>query len=390
MPSAPSAVFTGTAGIGDLTAASQFNGRTIEAVRVIGNTQVSTSVVLELVRTHEGDKFDPATVVADYQRIYDKLKMFGNVEARVQPTYTGGVVVLFIVTEQKQIHEIRFEGNVKLSTHDLQDVVDLKVHQAVDRFRISLARQSIEKLYHDKNYPFAHVQVSEDDLAKGDVVFRIVEGPQVRVRKVDFIGNNSFSTWRLKDEIKTAYYIFIFRPGTFDPELVDEDVDLLTHFYQSKGFFDVRVGRRLSRSADMKEMQVTFLIDEGPRYIIDHIEFKGNKAVAESTFRKDMTMLEGTNFDQDGVNRDTRAIVKAYSKVGGYIYEQQPGQNPDPDYLQITAKKVFKREPGKLDLIYEISEGKQFILGRILTKGNAKTKDNVILREMRMSAGAGI
>ena len=98
-------------------------------------------------------------------------------------------------------------------------------------------------------------------------------------------------------------------------------------------------------------------------------------------------MLEGSRYDQDGVSRDTRAIVKHYSTVGGYIYEQQPGQSPNPDYLQINAKRVFKRQPGRLDLVYEISEGKQFRLGRILTKGNGKTRDNVILREMHMRPG---
>ncbi len=373
--------------IGDLAAVQPLTGRTVEAVRIIGNTQVSTAVILELVRTHEGDKFDPSTVISDYQRIYDKMKMFANVEARIQPT-SQGVLVLFIVTEQKQIHEIRYQGNVQIETHDLQVVVDLKPGQAIDDFRISLARQSIEKLYHDKNFPFAHVLVPPDVLSHtGDVVFTIVEGPQVRVRKVDFIGNNSFSAWRLKDQIKTAYYIFIFRPGTFDPEQVDTDVDSLQHFYQDKGFFDVRVGRKLSRSPDMKEMQVTYLIDEGPRYIVDHVEFKGNQKVQEATLRKDMTLLEGTPFDADATNRDIRSIVRNYSKVGGFIYEQQPGMQPNPDYLQINVKKVFKQIPGKVDLIYEIGEGKQFRLERVLIKGNGKTKDNVILREMHMRPG---
>ena len=79
-------------------------------------------MILELVRTRVGDKFDPATVVGDYQRIYDKMRKFGDVEVRVQPTPTG-VIVIFVVTEQKEIKEIRYDGNVTVKTHDLQDVV---------------------------------------------------------------------------------------------------------------------------------------------------------------------------------------------------------------------------------------------------------------------------
>lgn len=371
----------------DLAAASELAGRTVESVRIIGNTQVATSVIRELIRTHEGDKFDPATVVDDYQRVYDRMKMFANVEARVQPTTTG-VIVIFVLTEQKQIHQIRYVGNHELSEEDLKKVVDLKPGHAIESFGINLAKQAIVKLYRDKNYPFAHVEVSPEDLVKtGDVVFRIVEGPQVRIKKVDFIGNQSFTVWRLKDQIKTGYYVFIFRAGTFDPEQVDDDVVALTRFYQNKGFFDTRVGRKLTLSNDMKEMQVTYVIDEGPRYVVNRVEFRGLRAVSEGALRKQMEMLEGKPYDADGVDRDKRAIVKVYSQAGGFIYEDQPGLPSNPDYLQIVAKPKFLAEPGKVDLVYQISEGKQFRLGRVLVKGNTRTKDNVILREMRMRPG---
>jgi len=127
----------------DVSAAGQYAGRTIDAVRIVGNTQVSTSVILQLVRTRQGDKFDPATVVGDYQRIYDKMKKFADVEARVQPTVSG-VIVTFIVSEQQQIKEIRYEGNNNVKTKDLEETAGLAVGEAIDRFRINLAQQAIE------------------------------------------------------------------------------------------------------------------------------------------------------------------------------------------------------------------------------------------------------
>jgi outer membrane protein insertion porin family len=370
-----------------LDAAADLTGRTVENVRIEGNTHVPTAVLRELIRTREGEKFDPATVVEDYQRIFERMKTFANVEARVQPTEKG-VIVIFIVSEQKQISEIRYIGNKELSYDDLRKVVDLRKGQAIEMFRISQARQAIEKLYRDKNYPFAHVDVNQDEITTtGDVVFRIIEGPRVRIRKVDFIGVNNFTVWRLKDQIKTGYYIFIFRDGAFDAEQVDQDVIALESFYHDKGFFDARVGRKLSMSPDMHEMQVTFLVDEGPRYTVNSVEFRGIRSVTEGALRKQMKMLEGIPFDQDGVDADKRAIVRVYSKAGGFIYEELPGMAPNPDYLQINVKQKFLSEPGKVDLIYEISEGKQYRLGRILVKGNTRTQDKVIFREMRMRPG---
>jgi outer membrane protein insertion porin family len=371
----------------DLTAAGQFAGRTVEAVRVVGNTQVSTSAILQLVRTREGDKFDPATVVGDYQRIYGRMKKFADVEARVQPTETG-VIVIFVVTEQKQIKEIRYEGNVNIKTHDLEQATELKVGEAIDTFRINLGQQSIEKLYRDKNYPYAHVRWSPTDLQEtGVLVFHIIEGPQVRVRKIDFIGNNNFGSWTLKNQIKTGSYIFIFNPGKYDPEQVDEDVASVTRYYQDKGFFNVHVGRRISRSTDMKEMQITFVIDEGQRFIIDKVIFEGNSAVTEDVLRKSTKDTEGVPYDKEVIDNDVRDMIKVYSKAGGFIYQEQPGMQPNPEYLHIYPQHYFEREAGKVRLVYTISEGKQFRQGRVLIKGNTKTQDKVILRELRVRPG---
>lgn len=368
----------------DLAAAAEFTGRRVESVRVVGNTQVSTIQILNAVRTREGDKFDPATVVEDYQRIFG-LKQFADVEARIEPTATG-VIVTYVVTEQKQIHAIRYKGNVNIQTQDLEGVVDLRPKEALDRFRINLARTAIEKLYHEKNFPFAHVTVSAEDMAKtGDVVFTVVEGPQVKIRKVDFIGNNSFSDWRLNGQVKTAYWIPIFRAGTYDPEQVEEDVAALQRFYQDRGYFDVRVGRKLTFSPDLSELQVTFVIDEGVPYRVEHVEFKGNRTVSEADLRKNMKLLEGQQYDSDVLDRDVRTVVKAYSPYG-FIYDQQP-LSPNPDYLQINHKEIFKRAPGKIDLVYEIHEGRPFRLGRILVKGNENSQDKLVLREMHVAPG---
>jgi len=128
-----------------------FKGRTVEDVRIIGNNSVSAATIRNLIRTHEGDKFDPATVEEDYQRVYG-LRKFANVEARVEPTATG-VIVIFQVTEQKQIKSMVFRGNASVDSQILADTAEIKVGESIDRFRINLARQSIERMYKEKNHP---------------------------------------------------------------------------------------------------------------------------------------------------------------------------------------------------------------------------------------------
>ena len=370
-------------------------GRTIDEVRVIGNSQVSSQVILNLVRTHEHDKFDPATVEEDYQRIYT-LNRFSNVEARVEPTATG-VIVIFQVTEEKLIRSIKFVNNRSVSSDDLMKDIDLKTGEAIEQFRISLARRAIVSALRTKNHPYAHVDVNMDDLTRtGDLVFTIVEGPPVTIRKINFVGNKSFTAneldlfGQLNDQVKSHHSLLIFDAGVFDPEQVDEDVASLQHYYKGKGFFDVKVGRKLIFSPDQTELQIDFLINEGVRYKVDRVSFVGNTSLPESVLRKNLNMTEGQYFDAEVVQHDVKEIVKAYSPLG-YIYDSQ---SSDPNYLRIgkpsdefVAHTVFHVQRGTLDLVYEIAEGKPFRTGNINVKGNSLTQQKVVLRELHVQPG---
>lgn len=379
----------------DTIVAPDLLNRTVQEVRVTGNAQVSSQVILNVVRTHVGDKFDPATVEEDYQRIYT-LKRFSNVEARVEPTATG-VIVIFEVTEEKLIRSIQFVGNKTINNEDLRKDIDLTVGEAIEPFRIALARRAIITALRAKNHPFAHVEVDMNLLTStGNLVFRIVEGSPVTVEKIQFIGNKSFTAneldlfGKLNDQIKTRRWIFIFDPGNYDPQTVEEDVAALRHFYQSEGFFDVKVGRKLIFSPDQTEVEIDYLIDEGPRYKVARVEFEGNTKISGAVLRKNMELLEGAYFDSEKVDHDVKEIVRAYSPLG-YVY--QPFSN-DPAYLQVGKPQnpwvvhlVWHKEPGTVDLIYEISEGRPFHTGIIHIKGNQDTQDKVILRQLHVQPG---
>jgi outer membrane protein insertion porin family len=361
-------------------------GRTVEDVQIFGNTTVSNALIINNIQTHRSDRFDPAKVQQDYQRIYD-LKKFSNVQARVEPTQSGGVIVIFEVQEQRLISKITFRGNRAISTNDLIKDIDLKVGQAIDTFRISIARQMIANHYRDENYPLAHVEMPAEPLTqRGEVVFEIIEGPKVTVRKIDFKGANSISKDRLRDQVKTAVWFPVFSAGKYDPDQVDADVAAVRHYYDQHGFFDARVGRKLIFSPDQTELEIDFVIDEGPRYTVNKIIFEGNNHLSEAVLRKNLKLTEGRFFDEETLQRDQKEIIRAYSPLG-YIYVQPSATSQtDPDYLQFARgepQRVFARERGRVDIVYSIHEGKPFHLGEIRVKGNTKSQDKLVLREFR-------
>ena len=357
-------------------------GRPVDAIEIRGNREVSSALIQNVIRTRIGQPLDPATVQNDFQRIFG-LRRFAAVEAKLEPT-ASGVVVVFVVVEQRVIREIAFTGNTRLEATALRDAIGIETGQAVDNFLLAQAKRAISTAYLKKNHPFAHATVDNDALAKdGRLVFNIIEGPNSRVRNIDFVGNNSFSEFRLKSQIRSRAWVWLIRPGSLDLELLDDDVAAVRDYYRSKGFFDARVGRKIITSADQTYTQIDFVVDEGPRYVIDRVIFQGNSLVSETDFRAQIRTVEGKPYNQESLDRDLRRMIDLYSPFG-LIYD--PNQ-ADPDYLQIKPTPRFKLEPGKVDLVYDISEGKPFNVGNIDVRGNTRTQQKVILREFRVAPG---
>ena len=366
-------------------------GRRVSAVRVAGNVAVTNEVILNRVRTHVGDRFDPAVVEDDYQRIYG-LKRFSNVGARVEPDGAGGVAVVFQVAEERVIKSVRFTGNRTISTEDLTKEIDLKPGESIEPFRINIARRAIVGAYKAKNHPYAHVDVDQDLLSRtGELVFNVVEAQPVTIRNIEFVGRKSFTYDRLKDQIKTTRWYWIFNAGTLDEQQVAADAAAVRRYYRNHGFFDCRVGHKVIISPDQTEAQVNFLVDEGPQYTVDKVTFSGVHAVPEATLRKDLKLTGGQTFDAEVLALDVKKLVKDYSPLG-YIWDERGRGGPDDLHIgkpggEYPVTVVPHLKPGVVDLVWEISEGKPQQVGRIYVTGDGRSDEKLVRRELRMAPG---
>ena len=136
--------------------------------------------------------YDAATVRGDVRRL-DRLGEFKPVTAEVELAADGTVVVIFTLLELALIAEVQVVGNKLISDQDLLQVVALRKGLPRDDFLITSARREIESLYRRRGHYLVNVLVDESELEEtGILLFRVIEGPRVKVRAIEFVGADAF------------------------------------------------------------------------------------------------------------------------------------------------------------------------------------------------------
>jgi len=350
--------------------AEQPEGRVIDAVRFEGATSSDPVYLQTIVRIQAGAVWDREAIAAACARLAETGKFEGNPVAEPREE-DGRLVLVFVLKERPFVVSIDFIGNVKYKAADLLKEIELSTGSPISEFLITQAIQAIEKKYREAGYYHVKVEVDREALAKKQIaVFRISEGPRIKVRKILFEGNTSFSPLKLKSLIETETYIWIFRTGAFDDEVAQRDVATLRKFYVDRGYLNARVGYRIELAANQTDLTVIFQIDEGLLHRIKTLKIAGNQVFDEARIRSMIKSVEDQPIDADVLKEDEQKIRDEYGRLG-YIY------------ARIMPAHVFDQEDGYVNVTIRIEENGQFRFGRIQIRGNARTKDKVVRRELR-------
>ncbi len=353
-------------------------GQVIADVRITGNRTVNEAKIWSHIRTRTGREFDPEVLEGDVRRLTTVAKLFRNVRTYTEQT-NEGLVVTFEVFERPTIRHIYFLGNREMKDKVLLKETGLAVGDALNQYGVQEARRKLEEFYRSKGYSKAEVSIREGNEPTDEgVTFDIAEGTIERVWTVNFIGNRIASDSRLKTQIqsKPGYFKY-FIHGKVEQKKIDEDVERLTGYYRSLGFFRAKVGRELEYDSSGKWLTLTFVIDEGPRYVVRNVSVAGNTVFSNNDLLNRATLKSGDFFNLDSMNRDVSEIQDLYGG-NGYIFSD------------IKADPRFLEEPGQLDLVYTIDEGKQFRVGNINVHIEGEfphTRESVIINRLSLREG---
>ncbi|UCD75839.1 MAG: outer membrane protein assembly factor BamA [Phycisphaerales bacterium] len=355
--------------------------RPISQIQFEGLKRVSRQTVMNNIRAAAGDPYDPQTVVDDVRRL-TRLAEFRYVDVIAELQTDGSVALTYRLVEQELISVVQVVGNKLISDQDLLDEVLLIEGKMRDDYLIERAKHSIEALYRDRGHYLAAVTVDESQLEEnGILIFRVIEGPRVRIRAIEFEGNEAFSDKLLNAQVETNKAIWLLRKGQLDEDVLADDVAALDRFYKDRGHLDVRVDRKIELSPDNIEAKVTFLLSEGARYSLasvttENLDAPGRplKVFAPEQIAALLEVKTGDVYRQDLLRKSIRAIQDAYGVMG---------------YLDVVVRPVEIRrgEEPVVDLHLMIGEGRRYRVGLVSVGGNFLTKEKVIRRLVRLRPG---
>jgi outer membrane protein insertion porin family len=378
----------------------------------IGNRRLRTDTLQARIFTRQNDPYNEETLRRDFQALWN-TQFFEDVKLRVEDSPSGAErkIIIFEVKERPVIRRIRYEGIHSISESDIlerfkQRKVGLTVESQFDPTRIKKAEVVLKELLGEHGRQFANVTPQYERIAASNaviLVFKIEEGPKVKVGQIKFTGNHAFSNRKIIRAMHhdRPYSIPLYFADltvlrkTYDREKLNEDLEVgVRGLYQNNGYFKVvvkdpilenvetkgfRMGVPVAGRTHGKAVNITIPIEEGERYHMGTLRIVSadpDKALSlkVEALRGMFPLKEGDIFAADKLRKALKNYTEAYGEFGFIDFTAEPDFDPNDDTKRINVTLRFNEE-------------KQYYVRRIEFIGNTTTRDKVIRRELLLDEG---
>jgi len=360
--------------------AQDFEGKNISQVtiRYRGAKTVNEEVLRNQMTSKVGTAYRAENLDKDIAALYES-GFVDDVRFLAEPVGENSVNLIAEVTTRPMRGGVGFVGNTVFSDQKLAKETKLKPRGVMSDAEILEARRNIEKYY--LGYGYADVSVSHriqdtGNTGVADLIFVIDEGSKNVIRKIRFEGNTVFTDNELRKEMKTkpkGWFSWLTKSGRIESDKLDEDLDAVLDYYRSKGY--LRASSPGMRREPVKDGRVDLVIpiNEGDKYTVAGVGF-GKMTVFKPEDLYPALTLNGNDAYNSKKMRADITMIRSYYGSRGYADAMV---NPD----------IRDAGPNRVTIIYRITEGSRYRVGRVNIAGNTKTKDKVIRREIPLQPG---
>ena len=350
-----------------------------------GNRRISAEdVQAYLGQTRVGRPFSPEGLARDVRELWDS-GFFEDVEVDLTRR-DDGVHLRLLVRERPNIKSIEFTGNTEIDEEDLTEALSTEVKTGAI-LSYAAIRRGVQKLrdkYAEEGYFLAEVTYEVVPQRDNQVVLRftITEHEPVTVRRITFIGNNNIPDAELREVMLTGQESILNfgTGGPFRQDAFERDVLVLNALYYDRGFLSVQIATpRVMLTSDRTGIEIVLTITEGPRYRIRSLRISERDADGREIeplggrrqLREMVRAKPGDWFNRAELAKDLDSVRTLYRDAGYANVEAVPDTQLDPERREVDITVVLRRN----QLVY---------FGRIEIRGNTKTRDKVIRREMEI------
>jgi outer membrane protein insertion porin family len=367
-----------------LTASAQeewYIGKPIKSFTFTGLESVAANELTALVQPYIDRDFSLELFWEIQEKLY-ALDYFESIESNALPADgETAVIVEFVVKEKPSVADIVLEGNRQLRRAEILEKVLIKKGDLVTQAQVNADTDAIAALYVEKGFTEASVTGSLEAGKEGNTVevrFRIVEGVQTAIRAIAFSGNSFASESTLRRLMKTKPQS-LFSSGLFQEAKLEEDLAGILEYYGEHGFVDARIDK-VDRAVERDDKEgknfltITIYLAEGEQWVYGGMSFEGNQIFSTEQLAELVRQTPGKLLDKSRLEADTQRVADLYYE-NGYIFNS------------IGRDEVRDEQKKEIAYTIRILEKDRAHIESIELKGNTKTKDYVILRELPFEEG---
>ncbi len=366
-------------------AAAQTAESKVKSIEIRGNKRIELPAIIGRLTLRVEDPYVPEVVRGQVKILYES-GWFEDVQVETEPA-PGGMAIVYVVQEKPFITEIVYDGNENITDEKLKEKTVIKAQSYLNQQQAKESAENIRLVYEKDGYYNCQVipVVKTLDQDRKRLTFFIKEGGKAHVKTVIFDGLRATTKDELFKVITTREWIPWYGPftqfklpsavsdaGLLKRDELTNDVERIKEVLLNKGYFNARASlSSVELTEDKKWFVVTFNVFEGEPFTVAEVGFRGHTVFEDEELRDGLNIKQGEIFQRAKLRDEISRLTDLYGSKGYSFAEIVPAINPNN-----TERTVV--------ILFSVKEGELMRIRQINIRGNNKTRDNVIRREIRV------